>query len=234
MSRSSRIVTTSGISSRGKPGRRGAVSPRRPPAIEPRQAPGLRVSREAQPEPIEPRHQPLPSEVPVVVLSIPEIHAYQPDAVPTELLPRSKRQERAKLAAVAIALVLLAAVMFGGRRNQDTTSPKPVDAAPIWQSTGMPTHQPLPVWKESVVALPPTEKPLLEWTARTQESGVRGPVAGGGSLGGYPDYRVASGENLTEQARRESLDPARPAARIDRIEKLPLEMSNDGTRPSPY
>ena len=210
------------------------------------------MSRDIQMEPIEPRHQPLPSEASIVVLSIPEIHAYQPEAVPTGLLPPSKRHERAKLAAVAIALVLLAAVMFGGRPKQDTTSPKPVDAAPNWQSTGMPTHQPLPVWKETIVALPPTEKTVYEWPPRSQEAGVRhqeskviepeltpqvnayAPPSPPNFGDRYPDYRVASGENLAEQARRESPDIARPTARLyGTIEKQPWEMSNDGPRPSP-
>ncbi len=150
-----------------------------------------------------------------MVLRIPEIHPDLSLTAPTDAVqsPRGKKN-LAALIAVTVAVVLLGAALLrgGGKKQHGSLPPAGV---PESDSMGLPAPQPVPVWREPVVALPPTGKALPEWMGSRAEP--------------LPAVVGLSGPPL-----RESLPACDPVKLEGTIGKQPLETSYDGPRSSTY
>ncbi len=92
---------------------------------------------------------------PPVVMRIPHLQsltaakAVSPIA---SLVPSISRKQRAILATAACCMVLLVMMMFTGKSKKAAAPEAPSDISPEWTSTAAPAYQPVPTWKERVVA----------------------------------------------------------------------------------
>ena len=210
---------------------RPTISPRRPPALEPSRASQIdeAVDQHEPPTPhVRSTHR-YSTELPFVVLRLPEVRPIVALAEPTRIvMPLKAKKERVTLIAVATALVLLAALLFSGNGKKQASNPQDnLNAAPAWQTSGTPVHQPLPAWKEPIVALPPIDQmapitpnqfadgpyrmPPTNAQAYPETSSPARPPADR-----FPNYRTADrGASWSEQARPEAPALAPPDVRFD-------------------
>jgi hypothetical protein len=159
MSRSSNSNAPSETASRSRRTDRPMLSPRRPPAIEPTRlaaSNGLGSPQTVTIEIPSASTRSLPADIPRVVLRIPDV---TPTLAFTEQLiannPPKGKTTRATVLAVLVILALLGAMLVsrGGKKAQ-TTPLAPQPAAPTWQSATVPSHTPIPTYREP--AGPPT------------------------------------------------------------------------------
>jgi hypothetical protein len=158
MSRSSNSNAPSGAASRSRRTDRPMLSPRRPPAIEPTHlaaSNGLDSPPTATIEIPSPSTRAIPSDIPPVVLRIPDV---TPTLAFAEQLIASKpptgKTTRATVLAVLVILALLGAMLVSRGKKAETTPLAPPPGAPSWQSATAPSHTPIPNWREP--AGPPT------------------------------------------------------------------------------
>lgn len=141
---------------------RGRTLSRRPPAIAPLRVTDHRnILTDHAPTALRQWTQETTTDLPRVVLRIPQLGFAEPVIPFTEVVPKRTGKRRFMLAVVTIVIAILGFLLLRGERPaKQKESVPPIIDAPGWKPAVNPQQQPALSWREAPSAVPPTTSKL--------------------------------------------------------------------------